>query len=121
MTYEATLAELTSLEEMMRQLMEESHINEDVVAKLWQVYSTRRDPSQRAKLTLWFIGSERPLPRPQRRGAVIILGMLALAKRSVVADRVETLVKVGLGERGKVRFVSDAPSIPYRSYCPTTD
>ncbi|KAI0628114.1 non-SMC mitotic condensation complex subunit 1-domain-containing protein [Trametes polyzona] len=84
MTYDATLAELTSLEEMMRQLMEEGHIHEDVVAKLWQVYS-----------------SERPLPRAQRRGAVIILGMLALAKRSVVADRVETLVKVGLGERGK--------------------
>ncbi|KAI0667334.1 non-SMC mitotic condensation complex subunit 1-domain-containing protein [Trametes maxima] len=84
MTYEATLAELTSLEEMMRQLMDEGHIHEDIVAKLWQVYS-----------------SERPLPRAQRRGAVIVLGMLALAKRSVVADRVETLVKVGLGDRGK--------------------
>ncbi|KAI0354000.1 hypothetical protein OH77DRAFT_570986 [Trametes cingulata] len=84
MTYDATLAELTSLEEMMRQLMEEGHIHQDVVSKLWQVYS-----------------SERPLPRAQRRGAVIILGMLALAKRSVVADRVETLVKVGLGDRGK--------------------
>ncbi|KAH9858536.1 non-SMC mitotic condensation complex subunit 1-domain-containing protein [Lenzites betulinus] len=84
MTYNATLAELTSLEEMMRQLMEENHINEDVVAKLWQVYS-----------------SSRPLPRAQRRGAVIILGMLALAKRNVVADRVETLVKVGLGDLGK--------------------
>lgn len=39
MTYDATLAELTSLEEMLRQLMEEGHIHEDVVAKLWQVYS----------------------------------------------------------------------------------
>ena len=39
MTYNATLAELTSLEEMMRQLMEEGHIHEDVVNKLWQVYS----------------------------------------------------------------------------------
>ncbi|CDO69101.1 hypothetical protein BN946_scf185042.g3 [Trametes cinnabarina] len=84
MTYDATLAELTSLEELMRHLMEEGHIHEDVVNKLWQVYS-----------------SERPLPRAQRRGAVIILGMLALAKRSVVADRKETLVKVGLGDRGK--------------------
>ena len=49
------------------------------------------------------IGSERPLPRPQRRGAVIILGMLALAKRSVVSERVEVLVKIGLGNLGKVR------------------
>lgn len=47
-------------------------------------------------------GSERPLPKAQRRGAVIILGMLALARRSVVADRVETLVKIGLGSLGKV-------------------
>lgn len=47
-------------------------------------------------------GSERPLPRAQRRGGVIILGMLALAKRSVAADRVETLVKIGLGKLGRV-------------------
>ncbi|OSD04955.1 hypothetical protein PYCCODRAFT_1385425, partial [Trametes coccinea BRFM310] len=84
MTYDATLAELTSLEEMMRLLMEEGHIHEDVINKLWQVYS-----------------SERPLPKQQRRGAVIILGMLALAKREVVVERRETLVKVGLGDRGK--------------------
>lgn len=47
-------------------------------------------------------GSERPLPKMQRRGAVIILGMLALARRGVVADRVEVLVKIGLGNLGKV-------------------
>lgn len=51
-----------------------------------------------------FVGSERSLPRMQRRGAVIILGMLALAKRSVVADRAEVLVKTGLGNLGKVRW-----------------
>lgn len=42
----------------------------------------------------------------QRRGAVIILGMLALARRSVVADRVEALVKIGLGNLGKVNTSS---------------
>ncbi|KAI0750990.1 non-SMC mitotic condensation complex subunit 1-domain-containing protein [Daedaleopsis nitida] len=83
MTYIATLAELTSLEEMLRQLMEEGSIHEDVVNKLWQVYS-----------------SERPLPRAQRRGAVIILGMLALAKRQIVSDRLESLLKTGLGKLG---------------------
>lgn len=51
-------------------------------------------------------GSERPLPRIQRRGAVIILGMLALAKRSVVADRVDVLVKIGLGKLGQVSTTS---------------
>ncbi|KAI0074195.1 hypothetical protein K474DRAFT_1665696 [Panus rudis PR-1116 ss-1] len=83
-TYNATLAELTSLEEMMRIMMDDNQVHPDVVAKLWQVYS-----------------SERPLPRMQRRGAVIILGMLALARRSVVAEKVDVLVKIGLGNLGK--------------------
>jgi hypothetical protein len=47
-------------------------------------------------------GSDRPLPKPQRRGAIIILGMLALARRSVVTERVDTLLRVGLGPLGKV-------------------
>lgn len=50
------------------------------------------------------LGSERPLPKPQRRGAIIILGMLALARRSVVTERVDTLLKVGLGPLGKVEM-----------------
>jgi condensin complex subunit 1 len=39
LTYEATLAELTSLEEMMRIMMEDGQIHYDVINKLWQVYS----------------------------------------------------------------------------------
>lgn len=49
------------------------------------------------------VGSGRPLPKCQRQGAIIILGMLALAKRNIVSERVDTLVKVGLGHLGKVR------------------
>ncbi|KAI0000131.1 non-SMC mitotic condensation complex subunit 1-domain-containing protein [Russula compacta] len=84
LTYDATLAELTSLEEMMRFMMDDDQIHSDVVNKLWQVYS-----------------SERPLPKQQRRGAIIIIGMLALARRSVVQDRVDVLLKIGLGPVGK--------------------
>jgi condensin complex subunit 1 len=39
LTYDATLAELTSLEEMMRYMMDDDQIHSDVVNKLWQVYS----------------------------------------------------------------------------------
>ena len=39
MTYDATLAELTSLEEMMRYMMDDDQIHHDVVNKLWQAYS----------------------------------------------------------------------------------
>jgi hypothetical protein len=40
-TYDATLAELTSLEETMRSMMDDGQIHPDVIAKLWQVDSTR--------------------------------------------------------------------------------
>jgi hypothetical protein len=39
LTYDATLAELTSLEEMLRSMMDDGQIHSDVVSKLWQVYS----------------------------------------------------------------------------------
>jgi hypothetical protein len=45
-----------------------------------------------------------PLPKEQRRGAIIILGMLGVAKpKEVLSDRVEVMLKVGLGKLGKVR------------------
>ncbi|KAH9970207.1 hypothetical protein BGW80DRAFT_1254089 [Lactifluus volemus] len=55
---------------MMRYMTDNDQILSDVVTKLWQVYS-----------------SERQLPKQQRRGAMIIIGMLALARRSVVQGR----------------------------------
>ncbi|KAG2008786.1 condensin [Coprinopsis cinerea AmutBmut pab1-1] len=85
-TYEATLAELTSLEEMMRIMMEEDCIHRDIISKLWQIYT-----------------SSMPLPKEQRRGAIIILGMLGVAKpKEVLSDRVEVMLKVGLGKLGKI-------------------
>ncbi|WVQ93873.1 hypothetical protein IAU59_000951 [Kwoniella sp. CBS 9459] len=82
-TYGATLAELTSLEELMRTMMADGGVHTDVVNKLWQVYSTEQD-----------------IPKLQRQGAIIILGMLALARREVVTERVEALLKIGLGPLG---------------------
>lgn len=38
-TYSTTLAELTSLEELMRTMMVEEAIHPDIIAKLWQAYS----------------------------------------------------------------------------------
>lgn len=39
LTYDSTLAELTSLEEMMKTMMEEELVHYDIINKLWQVYS----------------------------------------------------------------------------------
>lgn len=87
-TYDATLAELTSLEELMRTMMTEGNIHNDVINKLWQAY-----------------GTDQEIPRDQRRGAIIILGMLGLAKREVMTERTDTLLKIGLGPRGKTDLV----------------
>lgn len=46
--------------------------------------------------------TEQEIPKQQREGAIIILGMLGAAKREVVTERVETLLKIGLGTYGMV-------------------
>lgn len=48
------------------------------------------------------IGAEREIPRFQRRGAIIVLGMFALARSEIVTDRVDTLLRIGLGPLGRV-------------------
>lgn len=49
-------------------------------------------------------GSTKDLPRFQRRGAIIALGMFAAPKPEVVAEHVETLLKIGLGPYGRVSY-----------------
>ena len=39
LTFDATLAELTSLEELLKTMMLDGQIHHDVIKKLWQVYS----------------------------------------------------------------------------------
>jgi condensin complex subunit 1 len=75
----------------MRTMMAEHEgegIHPDVINRLWHVYSTSK-----------------PIDKAQRRGAIIILGMLAIAKREVVTERVDTLLKIGLGPLGQEDLV----------------
>ncbi|KAK3842793.1 MAG: armadillo-type protein [Linnemannia gamsii] len=91
LTYNSTLAELTSLEQLLTVIVTDSltgsndiSISDEVVEKLWQVYSHHKD-----------------IPNPQRRGAIIILGMLAKAKSDIVANKIETILRIGLGKHGR--------------------
>ncbi|GAA6015382.1 hypothetical protein JCM10207_008969 [Rhodosporidiobolus poonsookiae] len=88
LTRDATLAELTSLEQLLAVMMARGVVEDDVIAKLWQVYSTPKD-----------------IPRFQRRGAIIVLGMFAQTRPEVVADHVETLLRTGLGPLGRADLV----------------
>ena len=85
LTYGSSLAELTSLEQLLCNMMKQGDVSPAVVAKLWQVYGFQK----------------KDISKTQRRGAIIIIGMLALADPDIVAREVDTLLRIGLGELGK--------------------
>ena len=85
LTFEATPAELTSLEQLLSTMMKAGHVSELVITKLWQVYGVQK----------------KEISRSQRRGAIAILGMLALAEPNVVISEMETMLRIGLGGLGR--------------------
>jgi condensin complex subunit 1 len=88
LTFGASPAELTSLEQLLSTMFKAGHISELVISKLWQVYSVQKDIS-----------------RAQRRGAIIVLGMIALAEPDVVVKETDTMLRVGLGQLGRTDLV----------------
>ncbi|KAL8928441.1 MAG: hypothetical protein Q9208_001674 [Pyrenodesmia sp. 3 TL-2023] len=85
LTFGATPAELTSLEQLLSTMMKAQHISELVVTKLWQVYGVQKQD----------------ISRNQRRGAIIVLGMLAVADPDVAIKQLETMLRIGLGPLGR--------------------
>ncbi|KAK6364938.1 uncharacterized protein PV06_04394 [Exophiala oligosperma] len=88
LTFGATPAELTSLEQLLATMFKAGHISELVVAKLWQVYGVNKEIS-----------------KAQRRGAIIVLGMIGLANPEVVIREIDTMLRIGLGQLGRQDFV----------------
>lgn len=85
LTFGATPAELTSLEQLLSTMMKAGHISDLVVTKLWQVYGVQK----------------KEISKSQRRGAIIVLGMLATACPDIVVGEMETMLRVGLGSLGR--------------------
>ncbi|KAI9676869.1 MAG: Condensin complex subunit [Caeruleum heppii] len=85
LTFGATPAELTSMEQLLGTMMKSGHVSALVVQKLWQVYGVQK----------------KEISRNQRRGAIIVLGMLATADASIVVNEMETLLRIGLGGWGR--------------------
>lgn len=85
LTFGATPAELTSLEQLLSTMMKGGLVGESVVQKLWQVYGVQK----------------KQISKNQRRGAIIVLGMLALADPDLVVREMETCLRIGLGELGR--------------------
>lgn len=85
LTFGATPAELTSLEQLLHTMMKGNMIPEVVISKLWQVYGVQK----------------REISRTQRRGAIIIIGMLATANPEIVVGEMETMLRTGLASHGR--------------------
>lgn len=85
LTFGATSAELTSLEQLLSTMMKGELISELVIQKLWQVYGVQR----------------KEISKNQRRGAIIVLGMLGLADPEVIVKEMEICLRIGLGSLGR--------------------
>lgn len=85
LTFGATPAELTSLEQLLATMMKGGMVPDMVIGKLWQVYGVQK----------------REISRTQRRGAIIVLGMLATASPEIVVSDMETMLRTGLGAMGR--------------------
>ena len=85
LTFGATPAELTSLEQLLSTMMKAGHVSELVITKLWQVYGVQK----------------KEISKNQRRGAIVVLGMLALADPDIVVREMEAMLRIGLGNLGK--------------------
>ena len=84
LTFGASPAELTSLEQLLSTMVKSGHVSELVINKLWQVYGVQKDISA-----------------AQRRGAIIVLGMIAVANPDIVIKETETMLRIGLGHYGR--------------------
>lgn len=85
LTFGATPAELTSLEQLLSAMMKAQHVSNLVVTKLWQVYGVQKQD----------------ISKSQRRGAIIVLGMLAVADPDVVIKEMGTMLRIGLSGYGR--------------------
>jgi condensin complex subunit 1 len=88
LTFGTTPAELTSLEQLLSTMIKQGLVNELVTQKLWQVYGFQK----------------KQISKNQRRGAIIILGMLALAQPNIIVQEMEACLRIGLGELGRLDF-----------------
>ena len=93
LTFGSTPAELTSLEQLLSTMMKSELIPEQVITKLWQVYGVQKQE----------------ISKNQRRGAIIVLGMLAVADPEIVVKEIGTMLRIGLGPLGQ----ADLPLAKY--------
>lgn len=86
LTLKASVADLASLEKLLGLMYAAMMINFEVINVLWQIYNLS-DRSEEV--------------RRQKRGAIIILGMLSLEDNQIAIKGFDSLLNIGLGDEGK--------------------
>lgn len=86
LTMEMSLAELTSLEQLLFVMVNRDEFDMSVVDVLWNMFAMKK----------------KDISDGSRRGALIILSMLGKAKKEIISNNFDVLLKIGLGELGKV-------------------
>lgn len=86
LTLKASVADLASLEKLLGLMYAAMMINFEVINVLWQIYNLS-DCSEEV--------------RRQKRGAIIILGMLSLEDNQIAIKGFDSLLNIGLGDEGK--------------------
>lgn len=85
LTFGATPAELTSLEQLLNTMVKSKNVSDMVIAKLWQVYGVQKQD----------------ISKKQRRGAIMVLGMLATAEPEIAVKEMGSMLRIGLGPIGR--------------------
>ncbi|XP_031564431.1 condensin complex subunit 1-like [Actinia tenebrosa] len=89
LTHGASIGDLTSLEELMSELMKGKLIPGPVIKLLWEKFTMKVSQTT----------------AEESRAALILLGMLASAEMDIIRSNVDVLVKSGLGTRAEEDFL----------------
>lgn len=110
LTKNATLADLTSLEQLLATMMSEGKIPAQVTDVLWGLFGGSRKlvfrRFCRSKISLFAIlaSSSPEVSKTKRRGALTLLSMFSKTNKDVLADKVDVLLRVGLSRYGRDDF-----------------
>lgn len=93
-TLDASLGELTSLEDLLGTMMNQDRITDGVTQTLWDIFMQRGGKTQNDVTA--------QLQAAEGRGAIIVLSMLASTDPTIIRQHLSEIVQIGLGARAYV-------------------
>lgn len=91
-----SLAELTSLEQLIYVMVSQEEFDYAVLNVLWAIFGIL------ISLSLSIASRKQEVLPEIRRGALVILSMTGRADKEILSNNMDVLVKIGIGEAAKV-------------------